>query len=277
MKILIHLILIFIISCSFSPKKEAVISEVFPPSDNCIVLYNLNSRKFEYVSDVANCHERYPAASTFKIPLAVMAFDAGVLKDPDSGMKWDKVERMIPDWNKDHNAQSWMKDSVVWFSQRMTPKIGMKKIETYLKNFRYGNQDMSSGLKYAWLTPAPFMKEPMSNSLRISAIEQAFFLRELWIVSLPMVSKESQRLAKSLIVKEPSSQGVLRGKTGSGFIGEYSDLRIGWFVGHLKSSQAEYIVVSNFVDKQKIPGEKTFGGKQAKAMLINELKARNLW
>jgi beta-lactamase class D len=268
-----------LVSCS-SPKKEEIRSESFaefPPNDSCISIYDMKAKKFSYVSDVANCFERYPACSTFKIPLAVMAFDAGVIKDKNSSMKWDGVTRAIPAWNKDHTAESWMKDSVVWYSQKLTQKIGMKKIEEYLKFFRYGNQDMSSGLKYSWLTPAPFIKEPMSNSLRISGVEQAFFLRDLFWGSHPRVGRDAQRKARNLLSEIVNGENVLKGKTGSGFIGEKNELRVGWFVGHLLSGDKEYIVVSNFVDKQKLPGEATYGGAQAREMLLMELRKQKLW
>ena len=279
MKILIPLLSLFFIACS-TPKKEEIKSESlaeFPPNESCISIYDMKEKKFTYVSDPANCYERIPACSTFKIPLAVMAFDTGIIKDKNSPMKWDGVNRTIPAWNKDHTAESWMKDSVVWYSQELTPKIGLKKIEDYLKHFRYGNQDMSSGIKYAWLTPAPFMKEPMSNSLRISGIEQSYFLRDLFWASHPRVSREAQRKGRRLLPEIVNGKNVLQGKTGSGFIGEKNELRVGWYVGHLLSGGKQYIVVSNFVDKQKLPGEPSYGGAQAREMLLMELRKQKLW
>lgn len=241
------------------------------------MFYDLKQNKFSYVSNPAHCYERYPAASTFKIPLAVMAFEEGILKDANTTFTWDKVERFLPAWNKDHNAATWMKESVVWFSQRITPKLGEKKIEEYLKYFRYGNQDMSSGVKYAWLTPSLSQKEPMSNSLRISGVEQVYFLRNLWWGTLPRVNRDSQRQARQLLAAEENERGILRGKTGSGYIGEKNELRIGWFVGHLKSGEKEYIVVSNFVDNNKLPSDAPFGGSVAKEILLQELKKHELW
>lgn len=279
MKILTFIALLSLFSCA-SRKSEtsngALLAEQ-PPVESCMMFYDLKKKEFSYVSDTANCYERYPAASTFKIPLAVMAFEEDILKDQNTLYKWDKIERPIPAWNRDHTAESWMRDSVVWYSQRITPKLGEKKIEEYLKYFRYGNQDMSSGVKFAWLTPSPFMKEPMSNSLRISAVEQAYFLRDLWWGILPRVTRKSQREAKRLLAVDKKGNSILRGKTGSGYIGEKNDLRIGWFVGHLRSGQQEYIVISNFVDKQKPDARAGYGGYQAKDMLLQELQKRNLW
>ena len=72
-----------------------------------------------------HCKKRVSPASTFKVPLALMAFDAGILKDEGSGMKWDGTKTSRQEWNRDQTAASWMKYSVVWFSQRLTPQLGM--------------------------------------------------------------------------------------------------------------------------------------------------------
>lgn len=243
----------------------------------CYVLYNLKTHKFLKLDNVKTCRDSYPAASTFKIPLAVMAFDTGVLKDENSELKWDGKKRVIEAWNKDHTATTWMHDSVVWFSQELTPKIGEKKIQKYLNGFHYGNKDLSSGLKYAWLTPAPFIDEPMSNSLRLNGREQALFLRDLWTHKLP-AQKRSQELALKLLASEKSPKGyTLKGKTGSGMIGLHNELRLGWFVGFLQTPEADYVVVSNFVDKVKVANASPYGGREAKELLIQSLIQENLW
>lgn len=242
----------------------------------CFVLYDLNEKKFVTVSNTANCFERYPAASTFKVPLSVMAFDSKVLQDESTVLKWDGKKGFLPAWDQDHTARSWMKESVVWYSQRLTPKIGAKKIEQYLRGFRYGNEDMSGGLTVAWLTPSAFTGSEMRNSLQISAIEQTYFLINLWSDKLP-ATIASQQVTKTILPEEESSKSILRGKTGSGFVGSSFDLRVGWYVGYLEMNQHNYVVVSNFVDKESPKDDKSFGGKEAKEMAKQQLSELGLW
>jgi beta-lactamase class D len=268
-----NLILLFIIISLTSCASK----QNFPDKDVCFILFNLKTEKFEEIHNEKRCHERFPAASTFKVALSVMAFDTGILKDESNPVyKWNKVPTPLENWNKDQTPTTWMRESVVWMSQEITPKIGMKKIEQYLSDFQYGNQDMTAGLKYAWLTPAPFIKEPMQNSLKISGFEQVNFLAKLWRGELK-ASKESQLMTLKIMTHDKSSRGSeLIGKTGSGFKDENYDLRLGWFVGVLKKEQTEYIVILNFSDIQKQPAG-IFGGREAKETALKLLSEKKLW
>ncbi|HBS51609.1 MAG TPA: penicillin binding protein transpeptidase domain-containing protein, partial [Coxiellaceae bacterium] len=39
------------------------------------------------------CNERVFACSTFKIPIAIMAFDQKILQDENTVIKWDQITR----------------------------------------------------------------------------------------------------------------------------------------------------------------------------------------
>lgn len=267
------LTLLTLLSITACTSKNKISSD----KDACVLLYDLKKNSFEEVIGDQRCQLRVPAGSTFKVALSVMGFDSGVLKNEQEPVfKWNKTPTVIEPWNKDHNPTSWMRDSVVWVSQEMTPKIGAEKIDKYLKDFNYGNQDFSAGLKYSWLTPAPFINEPMQNSLKISAFEQVTFLSKLWRSELP-ASQTSQELTKKIMTHDQSPKGsVLIGKTGSGFTNSKFEIRLGWFVGHLRTEKTEYIVVSNFSDKQK-QSAPTYGGREAKEMALKLLSDKGYW
>jgi len=251
--------------------------KTFPEKDVCYLLYDLKKEKFVEEINENRCKERFPAVSTFKVALSVMAFDTGIFKDETHPVfKWNKVYHPIEAWNKDQTPVSWMRDSTVWVSQEITPKIMMDKIMQYLNDFQYGNQDMTAGLKYSWLTPAPFIRDPMQNSLKISGYEQIHFLKRLWRHELK-ASKEAQSMTQKIMTLDQSHKGSkLIGKTGSGFRDENYDIRLAWFVGHLEKDDSEYLVVLNFTDKTKqTPG--VYGGREAKEMALKLLSERNLW
>jgi beta-lactamase class D len=265
------LITLILASCATKTNKP----EPFPNKDVCVLVFDLKTSTFIEIVNRKRCEQRFPAASTFKIPLAVMSFDAKVLKDENSSLKWDGKKRFLDAWNADQTAKSWMTNSVVWFSQKLTPKIGLKRIHQYLVSFDYGNADMSGGLETAWLTPSPF-NEALVNSLKISGFEQAHFLKNLWREKLS-TTPDSQIKAIKLLPEEISENGnKIYGKTGSGFVGEKFDLRIGWYVGYLEAKQDRYVVVANFTDKQNVAGA-TFGGAEAKLILKQILTERKLW
>lgn len=273
MKALFILItLIFTLSGCSTKKKEYN----YPNKEVCFLLFHLKSSTFDEISNQKNCEKKLPAVSTFKIPLAVMAFDSEILKNEETTIKWDGKKSMIEAWNKDHTAKSWMHDSVIWYSQALTQQLGKEKIESYLKSFDFGNANMEGGLKYAWLTPAPFINEEVENSLKVSGYDQIHFLKNLWRGELKAPPAAHLKTI-GLLPKDTSPNGNrLIGKTGSGYMGSFEDLRVGWWVGYLETANEQYVVVLNFTDVEKLY-EKTFGGDEAKEMTKQLLKERGLW
>lgn len=274
---MIKLILIFVFfisSCSHleSQVSTAPIKKYFNDIQGCFLLYDINKKVFVDVYGDEVCKKQFPACSTFKVPLALMAFDSGVLKDENEILKWNGVKGVRPETNKDHNAKTWMQDSVVWFSQRLTPKIGQKKLQKYLDDFNYGNKDLSGGITEAWLiSPAE-----NGSALKISAYEQIDFIKKFWRSELP-VSKRSLDLTKSLIYLETSENGFkLSGKTGSNFYDKERKIHLGWFVGHIQNKGQEYLVVTNISDIQPIETS-LYGGTRAKAIALQILKDKGLW
>mgnify|MGYP001356902023 CR=1 FL=1 len=131
---------------------EPDFAKLFAGRDGCFELYDLKTNKLIVRSDDRRCAERTSPCSTFKVPLSLMAFDAGILADAGSSLKWDGTVTSREVWNHDQTAASWMQNSVVWFSQRLTPMLGMEKVKSYLARLDYGNQDMTGGLTTAWLS-----------------------------------------------------------------------------------------------------------------------------
>jgi beta-lactamase class D len=253
-------------------KKPVTPAELFAGKDGCILLMDAKSGTFIKAWNEGRCRERFPACSTFKVPLALMAFDTDVLKDEKQVLKWDGEKRMLAAWDRDHNAATWMQESVVWFSQRLTPKLREARVKKYLRDFRYGNEDLSGGLTDAWLH-AP---DSDKAALRISAYEQAEFMKGLWTDRLK-ITPAAAALTKKITFFETSPQGYqLSGKTGSNFYGVDKKKRLGWFIGHLQKGAEEYIIVTNFSDTE-IPAETMFGGKKAREITKAYLESIRLW
>lgn len=259
------------IGCKTKPTIETEQKDYFANTRGCFLLYNMTTKKFEKVIGEGTCQEQFPACSTFKVPLAVMAFDSGILKNENVVLKWDGKKDVRPEVNKDHDAKTWMRDSVVWFSQRLTPKLGEKKFQKYLNDFKYGNRDITAGITDAWLV-SPSEKRP---SLKISAFEQVEFMEKLWTNQLP-ASKRAQELTKNITYLEKSPQGFkLSGKTGSNYFDPEHKVKFGWFVSHLQKDGQQYIAVTNISDLG--PNDLTYGGPRAKAITKEILADQSLW
>lgn len=254
----------------FNSVSAAEENSYFQGMNGCFLLYNVKTATFEKVIGEERCKERFPACSTFKVPLSVMAFDSGILKDENEVLKWDGEinEREVA--NQDHDARSWMKDSIVWFSQRLTPQLGEEKFKAYLKAFGYGNEDLSGGITEAWLV----RPDATIPALKISAYEQLEFMKKLWSGMLA-VSPRAVEITKELTFLETSPGGFkLNGKTGSNF---YEDKRrLGWFIAHIQKGDQEYLTVTNFSDVTP-PQDGSYGGAKAKEITKQILTDEDLW
>jgi beta-lactamase class D len=212
----------------------------------------------------ATCKQQWAACSTFKVPLAAMAIEEGLIKSKDTSFKWDGKKRMLDTWNANQTAASWMSNSTVWVSQVLTPKIGMEKIKEYLKNFQYGNQDMSGGITEAWL----------SSTLKISSVEQLRFIENLWRKKLKLSSKTVD-LTFSLMETPVADTGVnLSAKTGSSNPGLKG--RHGWYVGILTRGDTRYAFATLLNQPAAKPGA-PFAGREAKEKTLEAFEVLRLY
>jgi beta-lactamase class D len=242
---------------------EPDFQNIFQGKDGCFMLYDLKADKVVCQYNESRCGLRVSPCSTFKIAIALMAFDKGILNDENTTYKWDGVDRGSASWNRDTSATDWLKYSVVWYSQRITPQLGAATIEDYLAKFDYGNRDISGGLTNFWL----------GSTLKISANEEIEFLKKLWSDELP-VSQRAMTLTKKIMPMEISQAGArLAGKTGSHSTKTNS---LGWFVGHLDCKQGEYLVTVNY-SEDKPPARNTYPGMVAEKLCEKILEDMQLY
>lgn len=247
----------------------------FQDMDACAIVFDAKAEKPAAVFGDKRCRERYTAASTFKVALAVMAFDSGLLKDESTPFKWDGVKRWADSWNQDQTAASWMRNSVVWCSQELASKLGKETIQGYLKALNYGNQDISSGLAHFWLTVTRTDTGPGRGSLKISTFEELSFFRRFWGEALP-VSKIAMEKTKKLLFLEVSPEGyTLHGKTGSGYLDGLSG-DFGWFVGHAEGKGSEFFMVISITRRGKA-ADARIPGVVAKEIAKSILKDNSAW
>ncbi|MFN8588859.1 MAG: class D beta-lactamase [Candidatus Eisenbacteria bacterium] len=173
--------------------------------------------------DLARASRRYVPASTFKIPHALFALDAGLVKDEFTVFPWDSIPGEFDGWDADQTLRTSMSRSVLWVYQRFARALGANRERAYLVRAGYGNADPGGAIDRFWI----------DGDLRISAVEQVEFLRRLRHNALPF-SPEHQRLVKDAMIVDATREWVLRGKTG------WSGSRngnLGWFVGWLERAE----------------------------------------
>lgn len=238
--------------------------------NTCTVLADAATGKV--LSQEGECDRPVPPASTFKIPIALMGYDAGFLKDTKQPVLPFKegYPDWIEAWRTDIDPATWMKESVVWYSQAITQALGKEKFAGYVEAFGYGNADISgdagkdNGLTRSWL----------SSSLRISPLEQVAFIGKIVRRELP-VDARAYDMTEAILARDDLPNGwIARGKTGAGFSirdGKADrNLPFGWYVGWAEKDGRTIVFVQlrEFTERQKMsPG---FGTREA---LIKKLPA----
>lgn len=267
---LLSLLSLFLIAFSLPSFATALnLDNDFKRKSGCFMLYNLSQNTLVTKYNAKRCAERISPYSTFKIPLALMAFDDKLINS-QTVFLWDGKKNDFSNRNHDQTPMTWIKYSVIWVSQFITSQLGMDKIKHYLHMFDYGNQDFSGnkglndGLKAAWL----------GSSLKISADEQLQFLKRMIAHDLP-VSSQAIHDTETAIYLETSSRGwKLYGKTGSGYgnsedssndVASSHALQEGWFIGYVQKNQEIYAFVLNFKDLEKT-NTSDYAGLRARAL-----------
>lgn len=168
--------------------------------------------------------------STYKILNSLIALESGVIPDEIAVLTWDGIQRKVPQWNRDLNMKEAIKLSAVWFYQVLARKIGHERMQQWVTQVEYGNQQIGSSddIDMFWL----------QGKLRITPQEQIQFLRRLYNDDLPF-SERSISIVKDIITLEHTPDYTIRGKTG--WVGFDDDVRpqIGWLVGYLEQEDRD--------------------------------------
>jgi beta-lactamase class D len=224
----------------------------------------LVEEKSRVIRQEGNCAQRHAPCSTFKIAISLMGYNEGILLDQHNPVY--PYKKGYPDyieaWKQPQNPTSWIKNSCVWYSQKITQKLGMKKFKHYLAKLNYGNQEVSgdpgknNGLTNSWL----------SSSLTISPEEQVKLLQKLIDNKLPITVKAQEMTKHIMFVDNLSDGWKLYGKTGSGNLlnadgSKNQDRQMGWFVGWIEKGERK-IIFADYVEDTQIMD--SWAGKRAK-------------
>lgn len=195
-----------------------------------------DSSTADVLLEQGDCRTRVTPASTFKVPLAVIGFDSGILRDahaPQWPYKEGYVDWAGEAWRQPTDPTRWLKYSVVWYSQLIAHKLGEQRLTDYARKLGFGNADFSgdpgkdNGLDRAWI----------GSSLKVSPLEQTVFLRKLVTHRLPVSKHAMSEAEKAVDVRTTGGGWQVHGKTGSAILhtpGDGSRVRsrwYGWFVG----------------------------------------------
>lgn len=183
-----------------------------------------------FVHNDARAGRRYPCASTFKVLNTLIALEEGAI-DRNEVMKWDGVERSVPDWNRDHTLASAYQASCVWCYQVLARRVGRQAYRDYLDDIGYGRLAPAFSPTEFWL----------NGELQISAAEQIEFLKKLDQRALPFATEHYETLRNIMLVEQTPGY-ALRAKTGWAARGQP---QIGWYIGSIETASATWLFALN--------------------------------
>ncbi|ANT52166.1 class D beta-lactamase [Mesorhizobium amorphae] len=212
------------------------------------------------------CDQRFSPASTFKVPLALIGYDAGILNDEHTP-SWD----YRPEFNavkrdrKTVDPTIWERDSVLWYSREITSRLGSERFAGYVSKFGYGNMDVSGSagkndsLTHSWV----------NSSLEISPVEQTAFLRRILAGKMP-VSARAHAMTRAILPSFQAGGWAVQGKTGSTRLGNAgTDKRsLGWFVGWAEKDGRRIVFARLVVDEKPTDTPK---GPKTRAGFLKDL------
>ncbi len=233
------------------------VGEHFNGYEGAFVLYDLKNNKYHIYNPLLS-KKRVAPLSTFKIGIALVGLEEGIIQDENMIIPWNKKRYPFKEWNKDHNLKTSMKYSVNWYYEEVSDKIGYKDMKKYIDTMKYGNKVISYNRIGFW----------NESSLKISPIEQIQFLRNFYGYKLPF-SKENADKVKEVIKIAKNRNGQLSGKTGTAMVNNKNIN--GWFIGYVEKEDNIYFFATNINAMDKA------SGSQAKEITLSILKEKGIY
>lgn len=231
----------------------------------------IDNESSEVLHDEGDCDSRVTPASTFKLSLALMGYDAGILQDahtPRLPFRQGYADWGGENWQQATDPERWMKYSVVWFSRQITPALGVKRLKDYSKAFGYGNADFSgdfaqsNALERAWMT----------SSLKISPREQVGFLSRMINYELPVAASAVDATREIVEFNDTPGGWRVWGKTGAAYprqdTGSFDYSRgWGWFVGWAERDGTTLVFARLVQDETR---HSVSPGRRTRAKILDE-------
>lgn len=217
------------------------------------------------------CSTPAAPASTFKVTLALIGFDAGILTAADSpAWPYRKAyQASRPEERRTVTPESWLRDSVLWYSREVVRQLGGDRFAAYVAAFGYGNADVSgdpgrdNGMTHSWL----------NTSLKISPEQQAGFLRQMLDGTLP-ISQAARDAVVAIMPRFTAGRWSIHGKTGTynerNADGSNSSRQGGWFIGWAESDRERLVFAHLIRDTKKTAGA---AGRRARDALLARFAA----
>ena len=202
-----------------------------------ILIYDLTkdtyySNGFEWASE-----GKLPA-STFKIVNSIIGLETGIVESDSTIFKWNGQKKYLKSWEKDLVLKDAFQFSCVPCYQDLARKIGVNKMNSYVKKLNYGNLKVDSlTIDNFWLTGVS----------RISQMQQIDFLKRFNNSELP-ITERTKNIMKDIMLIRNTGHYILSGKSG---LSNENQVYNGWYVGYIEVNNNTYLFATNIEPKSE--------------------------
>lgn len=163
-------------------------------------------------------------------------YESGVIESDRTIFKWDGEKKWLKTWEQDLVLKDVFRFSCVHCYQDVARRIGVERMNNYLRELEYGDMKVDSGnIDRFWL----------DGDSRITQMQQIDFLKRLYRSQLP-ISERSEEIVKSIMVIEENDNYKLSGKTG---LSNSNNVYNGWFIGYIELENNTYFFATNLEPK----------------------------
>lgn len=225
-----------------------------------ILIYDL-AKNIYFSNDYEWANKGNLPASTFKITNSIIGLECGAIESDSTIFRWNGEKRQFKSWEQDLMLKKAFHFSCVPCYQEVAKKIGVKRMNAYIRKFNYGHIKVdSSNIDNFWL----------EGAARISQMEQIDFLKRFYNSQLP-ITERTEKIMKNMMVITKNDQYKLSGKSGLSNPNQHYN---GWFVGYIELESNTYLFATNIEPAKEFDFD-TFI-KKRKSITFEALKHLNI-
>lgn len=201
--------------------------------NGCFALMDNGTGRFTIYNLARYRDSSFLPASTFKIVNSLIGLQTGKITSDSMVIKWDGIERRVPEWNRDLTMYDAFRVSAVNYYQEVARRIGKDTMQFWLDTLKYGSRKITTAIDSFWL----------DNSLKITPDEELGLVKKLYFDELKPFFRSYQEIVKRAMLFENEPNYRLGYKTGWGFTEQGHAL--GWVVGWIEENKHPYFFVLN--------------------------------
>jgi beta-lactamase class D len=204
----------------------------------------------------SRANTRFVPASTFKILNTLIGLSEGAVASVDEILPYGGQPQPFAQWQRDMSLREAITMSNVPIYQELARRIGREKMRKAVSQADYGNQAIGRQIDRFWL----------DGPLKISAIEQSYFLAKLARKTLPF-TRDIQQETTNILLVDKGPDWRLFGKSGWQ---NSPEAGVGWWVGWIEIDREIYSFALN------IEAFEPDDAKQRLPLVIASLRALGL-